>query len=460
MKPKDSSTLCNNFVTQPTIPPRGRVDFSHLSDLHTDGNADSLLSPTRDIAPPLLPQRPPLQARNCCSQTGSVALHPYMTKALKTISSHQQKVGHTSLIASTRLPSPTPSEECANGDADDLKEVSSSSVSVSASRPMDLTMPSVPVVCGTTVKEKPILNACVKSRDPRLIFTNQGAVVLDINLRPVLIEDNVNRSGTNGEMSPTEIKNSQNEVLKVHLKPRDPRRVLLNNTVARESLGSEQAGIKGANSSDIHSKNNLTVREQQDQTEPPKDHPLLNIGRQCTNNIMNSANIVSSSEGIGPDILTKADSKVDGRNSVMDSNNENTSTSNQGASSSQSEQFGNLDHLLDGYDDEQKAAIQKERTRRIEEQNKMFAARKLCLVLDLDHTLLNSAKFVNVTPEHDAILRMSEAQERTQTERLLFYLQHMGLWTKLRPGIWNFLREVEMIFQFLSLACSNCSPNS
>ncbi|KAK1295274.1 RNA polymerase II C-terminal domain phosphatase-like 3 [Acorus calamus] len=385
VKPKDSSTLRNNFVTQPTIPPRGRVDFSHLIDLHTDANADSLPSPTREIAPPLPPQRPPQQARNCCSQmgTGSFTLHPYMTKALKTISSHQQKFGHTSPIASTRLPSPTP--------ADDLKEISSSSVSVSASRPVDLTMPSVPVVCGTTVKEKPILNACVKSRDPRLIFANHEAGILDINMRPVLIEDNVNRSGTNGETSPTEIKNSQNEVLKIQLKPQDPRRVLFNNTVARESLGSERAGIKGANPSDIHNKNNLTVREQRDQTEPSKDLPLLNIGRQCTNNIMNSADIVSSSEGIGPVILTKAN-KVDGGNSVMDSNNENTSTSNQEASSSQSEQFGNVDHLLDGYDDEQKAAIQKERTRRIEEQNKMFAARKLCLVLDLDHTLLNSAK--------------------------------------------------------------------
>ncbi|KAK1318537.1 RNA polymerase II C-terminal domain phosphatase-like 3 [Acorus calamus] len=449
VKPKDSSTLSNNFVTQPTIPPSGRVDFSHLIDLHTDANADSLPSPTREIAPPLPPQRSLQQARNCCSQmgTGSVALHPYMTKALKTISSHQQKFGHTSLIASTRLQSPTPSEECANGDADDPKEVSSSSVSVSASRPVDLTMPSVPVVCGTTVKEKPILNACVKSRDPRLIFANHEAGVLDINMRPVLIEDNVNRSGTNGETSPTEIKNSQNEVLKFRLKPRDPRCVLFNNTVARESLRSEQAGIKGANPSNIHNKHNLTVREQRDQTEKSKDLPLLNIDRQCTNNIMNSADIVSSSEGIGPVILTKADNKVDGGNYVMDSNNENTSTSNQGTSSSQSEQFGNVDHLLDGYDDEQKAAIQKERTRRIEEQNKMFAARKLCLVLDLDHTLLNSAKFVNVAPEHDAILRMREAQERTQTEKLLFCLQHMGLWTKLRPGIWNFLREASKLFE-------------
>lgn len=54
--------------------------------------------------------------------------------------------------------------------------------------------------------------------------------------------------------------------------------------------------------------------------------------------------------------------------------------------------WGDVEHLFDGYDDQQKAAIQQERARRLDEQNKMFADRKLCLVLDLDHTLLNSAK--------------------------------------------------------------------
>jgi len=57
--------------------------------------------------------------------------------------------------------------------------------------------------------------------------------------------------------------------------------------------------------------------------------------------------------------------------------------------------WGDVDHLLDGYDDQQKALIQKERARRITEQQKMFSARKLCLVLDLDHTLLNSAKVLD-----------------------------------------------------------------
>ncbi|KAJ3701505.1 hypothetical protein LUZ61_005210 [Rhynchospora tenuis] len=106
-----------------------------------------------------------------------------------------------------------------------------------------------------------------------------------------------------------------------------------------------------------------------------------------------------------------------------------------------------VDYLLDGYNDEQKAAIQRERARRIAEQNKMFAAKKLCLVLDLDHTLLNSAKFVEVDPVHEEILRQKEEQDREKLQRHLFRFQHMGMWTKLRPGIWNFLEKASKLFE-------------
>jgi RNA polymerase II C-terminal domain phosphatase-like 3/4 len=64
------------------------------------------------------------------------------------------------------------------------------------------------------------------------------------------------------------------------------------------------------------------------------------------------------------------------------------------ASSLSQNTWEDVEHLFEGYDDQQKAAIQRERARRIEEQKKLFAARKLCLVLDLDHTLLNSAKAI------------------------------------------------------------------
>lgn len=51
-----------------------------------------------------------------------------------------------------------------------------------------------------------------------------------------------------------------------------------------------------------------------------------------------------------------------------------------------------LEQLLGNLDDAERLAIQSERKRRMEEQDRMFSAGKLCLVLDLDHTLLNSAK--------------------------------------------------------------------
>ncbi|KAM0863617.1 hypothetical protein ACQ4PT_044476 [Festuca glaucescens] len=103
--------------------------------------------------------------------------------------------------------------------------------------------------------------------------------------------------------------------------------------------------------------------------------------------------------------------------------------------------------LLNGYDDQQKALIQKERARRIMEQHKMFSARKLCLVLDLDHTLLNSAKFIEVDPIHEEILRKKEEQDRERPERHLFRFHHMQMWTKLRPGIWNFLEKASKLYE-------------
>lgn len=43
---------------------------------------------------------------------------------------------------------------------------------------------------------------------------------------------------------------------------------------------------------------------------------------------------------------------------------------------------------------------------------------------------------------HDEILRKKEEQDREKPYRHLFRFPHMGMWTKLRPGIWNFLEKV------------------
>jgi RNA polymerase II C-terminal domain phosphatase-like 3/4 len=109
--------------------------------------------------------------------------------------------------------------------------------------------------------------------------------------------------------------------------------------------------------------------------------------------------------------------------------------------------WGDVDHLLEGLSEEQRVAIQQERARRIDEQNKMFSAKKLCLVLDLDHTLLNSAKFTEIDPVHEEILRKKEEQDREKPQRQLFRFPHMGMWTKLRPGIWNFLDRASKLYE-------------
>ncbi|RWW10345.1 hypothetical protein BHE74_00001581, partial [Ensete ventricosum] len=115
--------------------------------------------------------------------------------------------------------------------------------------------------------------------------------------------------------------------------------------------------------------------------------------------------------------------------------------------SQESAKKGDIDRLLDGRILEQKAAAQRDRARRLVEQNRMVASRKLSLVLDLDHTLLNSTKFVDVDPLHEELLRRKEKQDRGKPQRHLFRLRHMGLWTKLRPGIWNFLEKANELFE-------------
>jgi RNA polymerase II C-terminal domain phosphatase-like 3/4 len=49
---------------------------------------------------------------------------------------------------------------------------------------------------------------------------------------------------------------------------------------------------------------------------------------------------------------------------------------------------------------------------------------------------------VEVDPVHDEILRKKEEQDREKPQRHLFRFPHMGMWTKLRPGVWNFLEKV------------------
>jgi RNA polymerase II C-terminal domain phosphatase-like 3/4 len=48
---------------------------------------------------------------------------------------------------------------------------------------------------------------------------------------------------------------------------------------------------------------------------------------------------------------------------------------------------------------------------------------------------------------HDEILRKKEEQDREKPQRHLFRFPHMGMWTKLRPGVWNFLEKASKLFE-------------
>lgn len=57
----------------------------------------------------------------------------------------------------------------------------------------------------------------------------------------------------------------------------------------------------------------------------------------------------------------------------------------------------------------------------------------------------NLMQFVEVDPVHEDVLRKKEEQDIEKSQRHLFRFPHMGMWTKLRPGIWNFLEKVNSL---------------
>ncbi|KAL5724462.1 protein-serine/threonine phosphatase [Ranunculus cassubicifolius] len=263
--------------------------------------------------------------------------------------------------------------------------------------------------------------------------------------------------------------NPLGEVGKARMKPRDPRRVLHSSTFQNsESVGSEQTKINGTSTLTFQASKNINFRQQSEHAQttfmPSQSSPPPDIARQFTTNLKNLADILSSQSTDSISTVTQSDSssqpipsisvnaaKADMEVSMpytKDQRSGNGSTPEGATETSRSQHtWGDVEHLFEGYDDKQKAAIQRERARRIEEQNKMFAAKKLCLVLDLDHTLLNSAKFNEVEPVHEEILRKKEEQDREKTQRHLFRFGHMGMWTKLRPGVWTFLEKASKLFE-------------
>ncbi|KAM7266372.1 hypothetical protein ACFE04_004269 [Oxalis oulophora] len=72
--------------------------------------------------------------------------------------------------------------------------------------------------------------------------------------------------------------------------------------------------------------------------------------------------------------------------------------------------------------------------------------RKLILVLDLDHTLLNSAILSHIIPEEEYLKNQVDSLQDVARESL-FMLDYMRMMTKLRPFVHQFLREASELFQ-------------
>ena len=284
------------------------------------------------------------------------------------------------------------------------------------------------------------------------------------------------------------------------MKPRDPRRILHGSALQKSSSsGHEQLKtIVSPISSTQGSKDNMNVQKQEGQADtksgPSQSVAPPDFARLFSKNLKNIADTMSVSQAsttvpiisqnMSSEAVAVKSDKVDVKGIASNSEDQQNGMSSApelgvAAASRSENSWKDVEHLFEGYDEQQKAAIHRERARRIEEQNKMFSSRKLCLVLDLDHTLLNSAKviacrfslslsllllvanpwrirfilslcfnsihlfqFVEVDPVHDEILRKKEEQDREKPWRHLFRFPHMAMWTKLRPGIWNFLEKV------------------
>ncbi|KAK7265100.1 hypothetical protein RJT34_32716 [Clitoria ternatea] len=76
----------------------------------------------------------------------------------------------------------------------------------------------------------------------------------------------------------------------------------------------------------------------------------------------------------------------------------------------------------------------------------LLCRKKLYLVLDLDHTLLNSTHLAHLSSEELHLLRQSDSLEDV-SKGSLFKLEHMHMMTKLRPFIRPFLKEASEMFE-------------
>ncbi|ONK63902.1 uncharacterized protein A4U43_C07F20100 [Asparagus officinalis] len=73
-------------------------------------------------------------------------------------------------------------------------------------------------------------------------------------------------------------------------------------------------------------------------------------------------------------------------------------------------------------------------------------AEKLILILDLDHTLLNTTRLEDISPGEEYLKHQVDSMQGNPN-RDLFKLDHIRLMTKLRPFVRSFLKEASSMFE-------------
>ncbi|KAI3893907.1 hypothetical protein MKX03_024005 [Papaver bracteatum] len=76
----------------------------------------------------------------------------------------------------------------------------------------------------------------------------------------------------------------------------------------------------------------------------------------------------------------------------------------------------------------------------------LFCKKKLYLVLDLDHTLLNSTHFQHISPDEEYLKSQTDSLQDLPNGNL-FQLDSMRMFTKLRPFVRTFLKEASNMFE-------------
>lgn len=267
---------------------------------------------------------------------------------------------------------------------------------------------------------------------------------------------------------------------KPRMKPRDPRRALLGSILEKsKTLALAAAKSESTSAASSSGASNLVAQVSGDASattslpHDPTDKPLGGVVNMMANAwpsslvknenlpVIGSSGMPQVSDAISsssrPDDLLRASKGTGVETKLAVIKPPSKFDLNVSAAANPKQQsinhWDHLEPLLEGLDERQKQAVRQERARRIEEQSRMFVAKKLCLVLDLDHTLLNSAKFSEIEGEWEAKLQANELTERNKfskegtNKRELYRFQHMGMWTKLRPGIWNFLARASNLYE-------------